>query len=142
MNNFLLQPKRGLTPINIILGAAIFTLVMVGFINLFMLETKNQTNLQSQYSLIVADSIMSDLYRDFNDCDAFDVTNTEEYTIITFEHDGTSTTYSFDVGDRYIYRDGLQILKCLDFSATVTDYTMIVNLKLKDEKLLSMQAYR
>lgn len=139
------RKHKGLSLVETLIAVLLFSMAMMIMARLTAVKVDETYNLDNQYSLLNADAMMSDMYRDFHNC--------SELTISTDETSGKCSV-AFNLGEEglsfyeyvpetgYFYKNGLQQFKANSFRVTGNLENITIALKLVNEKLLEMDIYR
>ena len=123
----------------VILGMLMITLGRVS-----MVELNNQDAVDAQYSVLAADAMMTDIYRDFHRAVSYSFTASpggQKILSFVFE-DGEANMYSLDPSDSSMYKNGVFQFEATNFHVLGTQVNLTVSIKLPDERLLDFTVYR
>lgn len=144
MHNLLKTKKKGVSLIETLGALVIFGLLAITVTRIASMKLVVQADIDAQYAVLAADGFMSDIYTDFHHCSSYSV---EEYdsgqTILTFiKDDGESNVYSFDPSRGVCMKNGAAKFKATRFSVDGTNNSLVVSIKLPDERLLDFNIFR
>lgn len=119
-----------------------FLMITLGRVS--MVELNNQDSVDAQYSVLAADAMMSDIYRDFHSALEYSfVESSEGQKILTFVMpDGDANSYSLDPTVPGMCKNGMFQFEATKFEVLGTQASMTVSIKIPGERLLDFTIYR
>lgn len=98
--------RSGFSMIETIAAVVILGLLMITLGRVSMVELNNQDAVDAQYSVLAADAMMTDIYRDFHRAISYSFTESsggQRILSFVFE-DGEANTYSLDTANSRMYK--------------------------------------
>lgn len=138
-----MRKKKGFSLIEIIACLVLLSIMMVVIGRLSLTRTANSMGIDAQYNILAADGWLSDIYRDFHMSQDIEYESLDNgVNQITFQMpDGLKTIYSFNKQTGWCYTNGVEQFRATRFEVVGTGNNINIEVKLPQERLLSMNIY-
>lgn len=150
---FLRKRKRRGTNLLELLACLVFMALM--FTVIARLTQSKQTDFESinaQYDVLAADAFIADIYRDYRRATEVSLQGMPEpgseeepeFVVLSFYVNGEegATVYSFSKPDAKCYKDGIAQFAAEGFEVILTYDSMILAIKLPDERVLEVSWWK
>lgn len=128
-------------------------LMSLMFFVLSRLTQSKQTDFESinaQYDVLAADAFIADIYRDYHRSDEISLQGMSEeegdgrFVVLSFYDIETAAShvYSFSEADGKCYKDGVEQFDATRFEVVLTYDSLIVSVKLPDERVLEVSWWK
>ena len=144
MRDLLRTKRKGVSIIETVGALIIFGLLAITVTRIASMKLVVQADIDAQYAVLAADGYMADIYSDFHKCSSYSV---DEYAsgqiILTFtKDDGENNVYSFDPTSEVCMKNGAPKFKAKRFTVDGTNNSLVVTIKLPDERLMDFNIFR
>lgn len=152
--------KKGMTLVETLVALVIMSLGVVVMARLTQASVQQQESLDSQYSLVSIDAVMSDIYHDFHSAEDIKVNKFDGLVSLVFDlGDGVVHLYdwvdegvesittpgnavNYEASRATFYVNGVNAFKCSGFDAEYNAGNLFISILVDNDKRLEMNVYR
>lgn len=140
------KKRRGTNLIELIGCILMLSFAFMTIAALSARKLEDADNLYSQQAQMSADAFMSSFYRDYISSTAVDIQGDSATglvsVVMTNAATGEISYYSYSDIDHYCYYNGMEQFKAREFSIIELPDSVIISIKLPNEKILDAQIWR
>ena len=130
--------------IETIAAVALLSLMMIVVGKISVMKATGVETIDAQYVVLSADAFLADIYTDFHRCSSFECSElgNGDTSLLFIMRDGGAVVYSFSDTTKKCYKNGVEQFGASRFTVIGGGNKINVSLKIRDERLLEINAVR